>query len=145
MYGISQNPDTKDYIMILQNIYCEKCGEEEYTDLKFKWCTQCQLNYLKSNFTNWTSGNEKIDDFIQKIQLKAKSFYYIIEWIPYNHFVDVKEIGKDYNNFIIYSAIWNEGLLYYNNDQEKLMRKSEQVTLIKLNYFNEVDKFLNKV
>ena len=33
--GISQNPDTKDYIIVLQDGYCEICGKI-YTDIKNK-------------------------------------------------------------------------------------------------------------
>jgi hypothetical protein len=142
MYGISQDPDTKNYIMILQNKYCEKCGKYVY----YKWCKSCHINYLKNNFTNWTSGNKKIDNFIQKMQLKISEYNDIIlEWIPYIQFINIEEIGRDYNNFIIYLAIWNNGPLYYNIDKEKLIKKSEQVVLIALNYFDDIDKFLNKV
>src|SRR5437764_15398838 len=80
IYGISQNPDTKDYIMVLQDGYyelcCEKC-DEKYPNLPFKWCNKlCQ-----------TSGNEQIDDFIQKKQLKIDGDYDIVfELISYNQF-----------------------------------------------------------
>ncbi|PKK70996.1 hypothetical protein RhiirC2_778973 [Rhizophagus irregularis] len=68
IYGISQNPDTKDYTMVLQNEYCEK----------------------------WTSGNEVINGFIQEMQLKIDNLSDIIfEWISYDQFYDVKEIVKD--------------------------------------------------
>ena len=46
-------------------IYCEKCYKK-YTNTDYKWCKPCQINYLKSNFTSWTSGNEKVDYFTQK-------------------------------------------------------------------------------
>jgi hypothetical protein len=141
MYGISQNPDTKDYIIILQDKYCEKCNEE-YSSIYYKWCKSC---HLKSNFINWTSGNKKIDNFIQKMQLKAINYDDIIEWIPYTQFINIKEIGKNYNNFILYLAIWNEGPLHYNGDKERLIKKSEQVILITLNDFDDIDKFLIKV
>src|SRR2546423_1806039 len=48
---------------------CKKCGKQ-YTNRTYKWCKQCQKNYLKADFIKWTSGNEKIDDFIQEMQLK---------------------------------------------------------------------------
>jgi hypothetical protein len=44
---------------------CNKC-DEKYTVTHKKWCRPCQINFLKNNFTKWTSGNEEIDDFIQK-------------------------------------------------------------------------------
>jgi hypothetical protein len=70
------------------------------------------MNILKNNFTNWTSGNEKIDNFIQEMQLKIDDYNDIVfEWIPYNQFNEIKEIGKN-DHITIYSAIWKNGLLY---------------------------------
>jgi len=89
IYGISQNLDTKDYIMVTQNEYCEKCGEQYYN-----WCEPCQINNLRQNFANWTSENEKIDNFIQKMQLKIDVWSKIFVWIPYNQFSKIKEIRK---------------------------------------------------
>ncbi|POG70634.1 hypothetical protein GLOIN_2v103127 [Rhizophagus irregularis DAOM 181602=DAOM 197198] len=90
-YGLSQNPETKDYILIFSQEYfklcCGKCGKkyENRQNRRNEWCKTCQINHLKNNFTNWTSGNEKIDDFIQKMQLKINKFNdAIFEWIPYN-------------------------------------------------------------
>src|SRR5947209_11853472 len=97
MYGISQNPDTKDYVMILQSGFCKKCGEQ-YIDKSYselEWCKTCQINNLKANFTNWTSGNDKINDFIQKMQSNITSrFNEIFEWIPYDQFSNIKEVDK---------------------------------------------------
>jgi len=63
--------------------------------MNYKWCKSCQINNLKGNFTNWTSENEKIDNFIQEMQLKINKYNDIIfEWIPYNQFSDIKEISR---------------------------------------------------
>ncbi|RIA86551.1 hypothetical protein C1645_829106 [Glomus cerebriforme] len=35
IYGIFQNPDTRDYIIVLKDEYCEKCGKR-YTDIYHK-------------------------------------------------------------------------------------------------------------
>jgi hypothetical protein len=148
MCGISQNPDTKNYIMILQNIYyCEKCGNK-YVNAINKWCKLCLINYLKNNFTNWTSGNDIINDFIQKMQLHIDRYNDIIpEWIPYNQFVDVKEIKNDDNTATIYLALWNNGLLCFNDDKKEWIRKPNiKVTLKYLNNSqNIIDEFLNEV
>jgi ribosomal protein L37AE/L43A len=148
VYGISQNPNTKDYIIVLQDkYYCEKCGKK-YTNVYDKWCKPCSINYFKNSFTNWTSGNNIIDDFIQKMQLKINRYDDIIlELIPYNQFVDVKEIGKDDDNTTIYSALWNDGLLHYSSDKKEYIRKPNmKVTLKWLNSLqNIIYEFLNKV
>jgi hypothetical protein len=115
MYGISQNPHTNDHIIVLEDGYCEQC-DEKY-DKNHKWYKSCQVNYLKINFPNWTSENEKIDEFIRKMQLKTDYCNGIVfEWIPYNQFNDIKEIGD--NHAKVYSAVWNDGPLYYHDDND---------------------------
>ena len=132
--------------MVLQsNNYCIIC-ESKYAD-KNKWCNSCQINYLKQNFTNWTSGNEKIDNLIQEMQLKINSYDDIIfEWIPYNQFNDIKEIGND--GFAkIYSAIWKDGPLQYNRHEKKYTRKQDERFALKCLYNSQnfTGEFLNKV
>ncbi|RIA86550.1 hypothetical protein C1645_829105 [Glomus cerebriforme] len=112
-YGISQNLVTKDYIMVCRDGHCEICGKE-YTYTDYKWCKPCQINCLKKNFTNWSSGNEKLDDLIQEMQLKIKFVDDIVfEWIPYVQFNDIKEIGK--SGFS--TAIWKDGPLDVDVDK----------------------------
>ena len=147
IYGISQNPDTKDYILVLQSKhenYCGKCYKT-YTNTDYKWCEPC---YLKSNFTNWTSGNEKVDDFIQKKQLEINHYSDVVfEWIPYNQFKVIKEISK--NTFAtIYSALWKDGPLFYDYiGKRKLIRKSNKKVALKCicDSQNTINEFLDKV
>src|SRR3954454_1042858 len=92
-------------------VQCKKCGQYIY----FKWCKSCQINDLKNNFTNWTSGNENIDNSIQEMQLKIDSPSDIVfEWVPYSQFNNIKEIGNDNGLVKIYSAIWKDGPLKYD-------------------------------
>src|SRR6266496_6025418 len=155
MYGLSQNPDTKDYIMVFDDdYYCEKCGEE-YTNMESRWCKPCQIDNLKKNFTNWTSENEKVDNFIQEMQLKINyNEDTIVEWIPYNQFDIIKKIGKD-GFTTIYSAIWKNGQLNYDEYKKSYKRnlknQNQEVSLKCYNsqtitdeFFNEVTKFLCK-
>ena len=96
--------------------YCKKCGEE-YTSIEYGWCKPCQIDNLKGNFTNWTSGNEKIDNFIQEMQLKIdKRSDIVFEWIPYNQFSDIKEMDRG-DFATVYSAIWKDGPLYYYSEE----------------------------
>src|SRR5438034_10352072 len=115
IYGMSQIADTKDYVLVFENKYYEKycvnC-DKLYID-GYKWCKLCQVNYLRTFFTNLTSGNEKIDGLIQEMQLKINYPTDIVfEWISYNQFSDIKKIGKD-RYITVYSAIWKDGPLKY--------------------------------
>ncbi|CAB4408577.1 unnamed protein product [Rhizophagus irregularis] len=148
VFGISQNLDTKDFILVLQEGYddkCEKCGKDNYVITTWKdsplryynnkkwsresnkncdgkymsgysnvWCKECEINDLKLNFKNWTSGNDEIDDLIQKIQLETDySEDIMFEWIPFIQFIDVKTIEEN-DATKIYSAIWKNDILYYD-------------------------------
>src|SRR5688572_5992239 len=146
IYGISQNPDTKDYVIVHQDGYCKECNKK-CTDTVYNWCKPCQINCLKNNFTNWTSGNDKIDGLIQDIQLKVNSVYDIIlEWIPYNQFSDIKEIGRG-GFATVYSAIWKDGLLEYDWRDKEYTRNSNYEVALKClhNSQNITNKFLNEV
>ena len=137
---------------------CRKCGEE-YTDTYWNWCKPCQIDNLKGNFTNWTSGNKSIDNFIQEMQLKIDCpTDLVFEWVPYNQFSDLKEIGKG-GFATVYSAIWKDGPLNYDDDKkeywkdghdddkkEYLRSQDKKVALKCLhNSQNITNEFLNEV
>ncbi|GES95369.1 kinase-like domain-containing protein [Rhizophagus clarus] len=161
-YGISQNPDTKDYVLVFnkesfESHCCKKCGDiykynhldyKDYSqyckDNEYKWCKSCHINHLKNNYTNWASGNEKIDNFIQQRRLNIKtSFDLIFEWIPFNEFIEIKEIRKD--GFSV--AIWKEGPLRYDIIEKEWMKESYKKVALKYlsNLQNITDEFLKEV
>ena len=122
---------------------CKQCGNK-YTYEWLKWCKPCEINNLEKNFTKWTSGNEQIDDFIQRRQLEINYTDVLFEWVSYDQFNDVKEIGKS-DLTSIYSAVWRNGPLYYNNGE--WMRKSDEKVALKCfcNSQNITDELLNEV
>ncbi|GBC10391.1 hypothetical protein RclHR1_00960008 [Rhizophagus clarus] len=123
VYGISQVPDTDDYILVHNNF----------------------INL--ANWTTWTSGSEKIDDFIQKMQLKINDYDDIVfEWIQYNQFDDIKEIGKG-GFSTVYSAKWKDGPLVYNVNEKIYNRDSNKVIALKClhNSQNVTSKVLDEV
>ncbi|RIA97963.1 kinase-like domain-containing protein [Glomus cerebriforme] len=68
-----------DYFKIRDNEgkkrICENCL---YECLATLYCEHCVRNYLKSKFSNWTSGNENVDNLIQKC---GCSEIYTADWI----------------------------------------------------------------
>ena len=73
-------------------------------------CQACISKYFQQNFQNWTSGNHDVDEFIQKAQLKAKSYEQVIEWIEYDRFENVEYLAK--GGFgTTYKAIWKDGCI----------------------------------
>src|SRR6266498_1856106 len=70
------------------------------------FCEHCVRNYLKSEFSNWTSGNDDIDNLIQTCQREIVRLGSIIEWIPYDHLQNIKYLTKG-GCSEIYTAVWN--------------------------------------
>ena len=109
-----------------------------------RWCQPCQINSFRKNFTNWTSGNEKIDDFIQEMQLKINDLNNIVfEWIPlYDQFSNIKEIRRDELTTVC-SAKWSP--LYLNKNNNKYLRGSDKKVALKYSYNLHKIEFLNEV
>ena len=134
--------------MVLQSEYnekfCKKCYEE-YTNADYKWCKPC---LIERNFTNWFSWNEKIDNLIQEMHLKIDNYDDIVfEWVPYNQFSNIKEIGRG-GFATVYSAIWKDGQLRYDRNTETYVKSSpnqEVASKCLHNSQNISDKFLNEV
>jgi hypothetical protein len=93
------------------------------------------------------SGEEKIVNFIQEMQLKIENQHDIVfEWIPYNQFGNIKEIGK--NDFMTaYLAVWKDGPLYYNKEYNKYVRGLNKEVALKClhNSQNPVEFVINEV
>ncbi|GBC08412.1 hypothetical protein RclHR1_00810004 [Rhizophagus clarus] len=147
-YGISRNPDAKTYILVLnENYFCNNCIEcgNQYDEEYKRWCEICQVNQLKNSFMTWTSGNEKVDEFIQKNQLKISGYNdTVFEWIPYDKFISICEIEK--SGFT--TAIWKDGPLRYDCSLRKYMRKiirNEKVLLKYMYDLQNVNTFLNEI
>ncbi|RGB27754.1 kinase-like domain-containing protein [Rhizophagus diaphanus] len=86
-----------------ENGLCKECKQPRAA---YYWC-QCKF---QQNFKNWTSGNHEVDKFIQKVQLKAKDYNEILEWIEYDRFENVEYLAK--GGFgTIYKAIWKDGYI----------------------------------
>ena len=81
------------------------------------------------------------------MQLKISSHGDILfKWIPYNQFDNIVEIGKG-DFATVYSAIWKDGPLNYNDYKAEYSRKSDKKVALKClhNSQNIFSEFLNEV
>ncbi len=107
---------------------CENCNQKCLATL---YCEFCVQNYLKANFSNWTSGNNDIDNLIQKCQLDAIHPSVIIEWIPYNNLQNVEYLTK--GGFSkIYTAVWIDGAYdEWDSKEQQLIRLRNCIVVLK--------------
>ncbi|GBC28741.2 kinase-like domain-containing protein [Rhizophagus irregularis DAOM 181602=DAOM 197198] len=127
------------------NRKCEKCVGQ-YTNIlnaEYEWCKTCQTKYLET----FTNENEKIVDLFQEIRLKVNDPNDILfEWIPYDQFDNIKEIGK--SDFVtVNSAIWKNGPLSYSYFKKELTRVSEKKVVLKClhNSQNNINELLSEI
>ncbi|GBC27854.2 kinase-like domain-containing protein [Rhizophagus irregularis DAOM 181602=DAOM 197198] len=154
LYGISQNPDTGDYILVFEwtssnkkvALKCLHNSQESINSLineakkypKKYEASQILFGISQNPDTedyilvfNWTSGNEKIDDFILERQLNINNFDdTVLEWIPYNQFNEIKMTGKN-ELTTVYLAIWKDGPIHKKNKQSNYIRDSYKEVSLK--------------
>ena len=124
---------------------CEECKQEKtYTN----WCKSCNAKRFQENFSNWTSGNDDIDNFIQLTQLSAIWYREVLEWIPYNRFYDIQYIAK--GGFgEVYKANWIDGYIWEWDNENKNWKRYDpnySVALKSLNNSKNVTlEFINEV
>ena len=127
----------------MSNGKCPECNQEK---TYYNWCKTCNSKRFRNDFNNWTSGNDKIDKFIQDAQLNANYRRGVIEWIPYDRFKDVKQIGRGGFGTIHY-ARWIDGYIEewdIENQQWKRYGQVE-VALKMFDNFVNFDDVLNEV
>ncbi|EXX50236.1 hypothetical protein RirG_272780 [Rhizophagus irregularis DAOM 197198w] len=107
---------------------CENCNQKCLATL---YCEYCVRNYLKYNFSNWTSGNNVIDNLIKSCQMETFTPDGIIEWIPYNNLENIKYLTK--GGFSdIYTAYWIDGKYdEWDSKKQQLIRLGTHAVILK--------------
>ncbi|RHZ60903.1 hypothetical protein Glove_350g158 [Diversispora epigaea] len=95
--------------------YCHHCGEWDYgkcydcgeQQIEDKWCQNCKPLEITPTFALWTSGNDEIDQLIQKNQLIPKHYdYNCWRWIDYDGLDNIEYLSEG-GYGTVYKAVWN--------------------------------------
>ncbi|GES75143.1 kinase-like domain-containing protein [Rhizophagus clarus] len=85
----------------------------------------------RTKISNWTSGNDDVDNLIQECQMKAIGPDFIPEWIPYNDLEDIEYLTKS-GCSEIYTATWIGGyFMEWDSKEQQLKRFREQAVVLK--------------
>ncbi|GBB96775.1 hypothetical protein RclHR1_02830011 [Rhizophagus clarus] len=109
---------------------CENCNKKCLATL---YCERCVRDYLNRKFSNWSSGNNDIDNLIQKCQKKSLGPNEIVEWIPYYNLENINYTTK--GGFSeIYTADWVGGHFNEWDSKEQQLKRigTHKVILKKL-------------
>ncbi|GBB97416.1 hypothetical protein RclHR1_02990017 [Rhizophagus clarus] len=127
------------------SISCPQCKKKFQSP--DNWCSNCEIKNFKSNFGNWTSGNQMLDQIIQRSQSDVKGPLDYLEWIPFTEFDDVKFVAK--GGFgCVESAIWNLGPRWtYDPSSRKRKRNGPYKVALKIvnDSHQYLQEFLNEV
>ncbi|EXX58464.1 Ypk2p [Rhizophagus irregularis DAOM 197198w] len=132
-YGITQDPETKHYMMVLDSNKCKKCNYA------------CYAIHFQQNFKNWTSGDDDSDKFIQDAQLfSANDVNKALEWIPYDRLHITKdEFGK------VHKVNWIDGNISYWDDKNQNWKREGHNRLVNLKRVNDLkniaEEFENEI
>src|SRR5205823_9236319 len=94
---------------------CKKCNSTRYSD---RYCEECISQRLQSLFSTWTSGNEIIDNFIQKCQTISSLPTLILEWIPFEQFKNITKLTEG-GFSSIYTATWTRGHIFDYDENKR--------------------------
>ncbi|RHZ86336.1 hypothetical protein Glove_52g84 [Diversispora epigaea] len=121
---------------------CPECNQE----YNGHWCKLCNSKHFQNDFNNWTSGNGKIDKLIQDAQLNANYCDEVTEWIPYDRFKDIKQIGKGGFGTIHY-ARWIDGYIekWDIKNQQWQRYDNREMALKKFDNFVNLNDVLNEM
>ncbi|CAG8450995.1 3276_t:CDS:2 [Funneliformis mosseae] len=70
---------------------CPACGGKKTSE---NWCPPCHARLLLDECSGLTSGDKNLDEFIRKTITDARRSYDYFEWIPFENFKDIKQIGR---------------------------------------------------
>ncbi|RGB33851.1 kinase-like domain-containing protein, partial [Rhizophagus diaphanus] len=93
------------------------------------YCEYCVRNYLKAQFSNWTSENDNIDNLIRECQMETLKPDNIIEWIPYNNLKSIDYLKKQ--------------LIRIGGNPDVVLKKLENVEKANKNWIDEAKSYLN--
>ncbi|GBC19470.2 kinase-like domain-containing protein [Rhizophagus irregularis DAOM 181602=DAOM 197198] len=125
---------------------CFNCNKPQTEE---NWCLNCNSKFFQKEFNNWRSENMHIDKFIQEAQLNARNNNEVIEWINYDHFINIQYITRG-GFSIIYGADWLDGSIdCWNYEKENWNRITQKngirVILKSLNDSSNIhEDFLNE-
>src|ERR1051325_1991481 len=87
------------------------CNECKQPNNSLFGCQLCNPKRFQRNFKNWSSGNNVVDKFIRKVQLKATICTEVLEWIEHDRFENIEYVAE--GGFgTVYKAIWKDGPIY---------------------------------
>ncbi|CAG8571787.1 11112_t:CDS:2 [Ambispora gerdemannii] len=126
---------------------CLTCNQPYTTRSVRGWCQPCEARRFQDDFPNWNTGNAALDNFIRESQLQNSMPNRFLEWIPFDKFQGVREIGRG-GHGVVYKATWHMGpKLYFDEMKQYWVREGETKVVLKRLYASQLanEEYWNKL
>lgn len=119
---------------------CPECQQPNTWASEYKqdlWCQSCNAKHFKEEFNKnrWTSGNQKIDEFIKDSQQGATNRLQAIEWIHPDKLKIDKEFLEKGGFGDVYRVEWSDGYITNWNIKSKEWERTQETHLLDGNFF----------
>ncbi|GBC28747.2 kinase-like domain-containing protein [Rhizophagus irregularis DAOM 181602=DAOM 197198] len=157
IYGISQTPDTKDYIMVLHDEYFEKCCKKcaiwkdgpLYYEYMTGWAREPNKKVILKRFENL---HDSTNEFLNEVKPYSIDYYdnnfkiYGISQNP-NTSDYIMVLQNEYCEKCVKCAIWKDGPLSYSYVKKELTRVSDKKVALKPYYNSKTitNEFVDEV
>ncbi|KAG9297853.1 hypothetical protein G9A89_006794 [Geosiphon pyriformis] len=112
-------------------------NSEENENEDWQWDERLRLI---QQFSEWTSGNENLDKFIQQTQLETPDPRLHMQWIPFENFTNIKFVKRG-GFSSVYSATWlNKKEKVWDSQQKAFVEKLSVVALKSLKNSKELSQ-----
>ncbi|RIB25740.1 hypothetical protein C2G38_2066781 [Gigaspora rosea] len=142
VYGITQSTITNRYAIVTPDKFnsrrnrlngvCKYCN---YCNTSPAWCQSCDpwKAALEWTIENKVINNNHIKEFIKEYQFGVTEYEKVIEWIPFDELIDLKEIKGIAN--LAFMATWVKGVRTVKGESGKFTqsRTISSVDIITLN------------
>ncbi|CAG8542234.1 7481_t:CDS:2 [Ambispora leptoticha] len=107
---------------------CQQCHRP---NIGVDWCKNCNAKHFAEDFSEWDSGMDEVNSFIKATQLSADNSMRIIEWISYDQFSNIENIGKG-GYSIVDKATWINGRIRaWDHDYKRWSRYGNHPVVLK--------------
>ncbi|CAG8548251.1 6649_t:CDS:2, partial [Racocetra fulgida] len=123
------------------------CKECQSPKTSAEWCRKCNSDRFRESFGIWSSGNKDIDNFISTAQLNAIGCSQVLEWIPWERFSRIKNVGLGRFGST-YSASWIDGYITHWDNRRGIWGRCDSGTKFTIkviqNSSSNISDFLNE-
>ncbi|CAG8555541.1 4609_t:CDS:2 [Ambispora gerdemannii] len=107
---------------------CQQCRRP---NTGVEWCKNCNAKHFADDFSKWDSGVDEVNGFIKSTQLSAENSMRIIEWISFDRFINIENIGNGGYSIVDKATLIGGRIRAWDHDYKRWSRYGNHVVVLK--------------